>query len=196
MERSAQPDPLENPRPSPSPTERKTVESPPLFKHSPLDHQAPSVRLIHILQDLSPEGYIRCEIQHASTDSKYVCLSHVWGEEDPGHWIVLDNRRFWIRDNLWHFLQAAWQKPHIQNEWLWIDALCIGQGNGAERNHQVQQMGSIFSSAQRVICWLGASEKIEWYLNCVLSGKMVTFWDGRPFFNCEYWNRAWVRYSA
>jgi hypothetical protein len=118
MKLSAQPGPLENPRPNPLLAERETNESLLLFKHAPLDHQAPSIRLIRILQDLSPAGYIQCIIRHASTDSKYICLSYVWGEEDPGRWIVLDNRRFWIRDNLWHFLKGARQKSHIRSEWL------------------------------------------------------------------------------
>jgi ankyrin repeat protein len=38
---------------------------------------------------------------------------------------------------------------------LWIDALCIDQNNDAERGEQVQQMGSIYSEAERVIIWLG-----------------------------------------
>lgn len=38
---------------------------------------------------------------------------------------------------------------------LWIDAICIDQANGSERNHQVQLMREIYSKAQRVIVWLG-----------------------------------------
>jgi hypothetical protein len=38
---------------------------------------------------------------------------------------------------------------------LWIDALCIDQNDDKERGEQVQQMGSIYSKAERVIIWLG-----------------------------------------
>jgi hypothetical protein len=38
---------------------------------------------------------------------------------------------------------------------LWIDAICIDQENGSEKNHQVQQMGRIYSSAAETIAWLG-----------------------------------------
>jgi ankyrin repeat protein len=38
---------------------------------------------------------------------------------------------------------------------LWIDALCINQNNDEERGQQVQQMGSIYGKAKRVIIWLG-----------------------------------------
>ena len=37
----------------------------------------------------------------------------------------------------------------------WYDALYINQGDVEERNYQVGLMGSIYSSAWRVLCWLG-----------------------------------------
>ncbi|KAG8166194.1 hypothetical protein KVR01_004746 [Diaporthe batatas] len=38
---------------------------------------------------------------------------------------------------------------------LWIDAICIDQQNVAERSEQVGKMGQIYSSATRVLVWLG-----------------------------------------
>ena len=38
---------------------------------------------------------------------------------------------------------------------LWIDAVCINQGDIEERNAQVKRMGDIFSLAQTVTVWLG-----------------------------------------
>jgi hypothetical protein len=38
---------------------------------------------------------------------------------------------------------------------LWIDAVCIDQSNNLERNHQVQQMGQIYSRAHNVVAWIG-----------------------------------------
>jgi FAD/FMN-containing dehydrogenase len=43
---------------------------------------------------------------------------------------------------------------HEKDRVLWIDALCIDQNNNEERGEQVQQMGSIYSKAERVIIWL------------------------------------------
>lgn len=39
--------------------------------------------------------------------------------------------------------------------WLWIDAISIDQNNIMERNHQVQMMAEIYSSAVEVYAWLG-----------------------------------------
>lgn len=38
---------------------------------------------------------------------------------------------------------------------LWIDALCIDQSDLEERGQQVRLMGNIFSTANRVVVWLG-----------------------------------------
>jgi hypothetical protein len=38
---------------------------------------------------------------------------------------------------------------------IWIDYLCINQGNVEERTHQVALMSSIYSKAKTVIIWLG-----------------------------------------
>ncbi|KAK0647024.1 heterokaryon incompatibility protein-domain-containing protein [Cercophora newfieldiana] len=38
---------------------------------------------------------------------------------------------------------------------LWIDALGINQADNAEKSHQVNMMGEIYSSAQQRLLWLG-----------------------------------------
>lgn len=42
---------------------------------------------------------------------------------------------------------------------LWVDATCINQDDADERSEQVQQMGTIFASAARVLVWLGEEEQ-------------------------------------
>ncbi|KAG7284372.1 hypothetical protein NEMBOFW57_010745 [Staphylotrichum longicolle] len=41
---------------------------------------------------------------------------------------------------------------------LWIDAVCIDQGNAAEKAAQIPLMGEVYSRAGRVLAWLGAEE--------------------------------------
>jgi hypothetical protein len=195
MKRSAQPGTLDTPQSNSLRPERIRNKSHQCFKHSPLNHAEPSIRLMRILEDLSPDGYIQCEIRHASTDSKYICLSYVWGKESPERLVIINEQPFRIRDNLWYFLRAAHRKPHMRASWVWIDALCIDQSNGAERNHQVQQMGYIYSSAERVVSWLGQSERIEEFFKGILSAKERFDGDDNAFYESEYWVRAWVRRS-
>jgi hypothetical protein len=166
------------------------------FVYAPLNHESPSIRLIRILDDLSPDGYIQCEVRHASTASTYVCLSYVWGEPEEGEWILLNNQCHWVRENLGNFLQSARQVPNVRQEWLWIDALPINQDNNAERRHQVQQMGQIYSNATRVISWFGMDVEIEHYLNFVASYRLFSRNNGESLLNSVYWTRAWVSESS
>jgi hypothetical protein len=58
-----------------------------------------------------------------------------------------------VRANLWSAL-CHLRLPK-RDRFLWIDAICIDQGNILERNHQVKRMGSIYEGASKVLVWLG-----------------------------------------
>lgn len=59
--------------------------------------------------------------------------------------------------NLFEFLRAY--KSEARNvHYLWVGQLCIDQLAVDERNHQVQMMGDIYSSAYDVIIWLGSAD--------------------------------------
>lgn len=87
------------------------------FQYQPLDHDQPSIRLVHLLPELPPEGLLQCRISHASTNSSYVCLSYVWDVPPPDHnapprkpnnrVILVDDRPFRIRSNSFDFLWTA-----------------------------------------------------------------------------------------
>ena len=54
--------------------------------------------------------------------------------------------------NIFHFLrsEAGGEEPLF-----WVDQICINQDNVHEKNHQVQQMKAIFSSAELTLAYLG-----------------------------------------
>lgn len=148
-----------------------------VFRHQPLDHDRPSLRLVHILNGLSREGLVQCTMHHTTTDASYMCLSYVWDypplfrhiDRSPSielrnnrlGVILINGRHHLVRENLLNFLQMAQQVGSRDPDAfdltvpLWIDALCINQYNDSERNHQVAQMGAIYSRAVCVQVWLG-----------------------------------------
>ncbi|RYN36232.1 hypothetical protein AA0119_g10643 [Alternaria tenuissima] len=176
------------------------------FTYAPLDHLKASLRLIRVLEARSPEGYIQCEVRHATIEASYICLSYVWGEQGQGHNIILDKRPFRIRSNLHRFLVTARQKRRLLENWLWIDALSIDQTNVEERNHQVQQMGRVFSHAKEVLSWLGDSLGMAAYLDNVeqkyIQGRglhlegpcrgTIEYSQELEFYESDYWKRAWI----
>jgi hypothetical protein len=184
------------------------------FRHEPLSFATESIRLVEVLP-LGPSGVVQCRIAHATTKARYTCISYVWGSPTETHLIEIHGKPFHVRRNIWEFLQTVGSQIgskqatisngsplnfHEAARSLWIDALCIDQDRLDERNHQVQQMGMIFSSAQRVIAWIGKKPQIA-SLFCYMQHDMHRrqFWDSAYTMDLEefcddvYWRRAWVR---
>lgn len=166
------------------------------FSYTSLDLSQRSIRLLLLHPDRSESGHIECTLRDATVNDDYVCLSYVWGQPDKGYTVIINGRPLCVRINLYRFLQQARKKDL---GWLWIDALCIDQENLAERTHQVQQMGSIYSRASRVISWLGPSPGMANVLQNVESHYRRNWIYGHEpdtdvgiLFAHEYWTRAWV----
>ena len=81
---------------------------------------------------------------------------------------------------------------------LWIDAICIDQTNLAERNHEVNRMGKIYTLARRVVVWLGpAATSSTRAMNIFASiGQTLVITDrylfNRPFADELYDSKAYL----
>jgi hypothetical protein len=121
-----------------------------IYDKAPLELGGQSIRLVEILSSSKgPEISLRFHTTRLSRvpesigSTKYYALSYTWGHTANQKRILVDGMEFYIRENLWHFLQ---QQTYLKsNDFIWIDALCIDQGNVHERNHQVMIMALIFS---------------------------------------------------
>lgn len=131
------------------------------FTHCPLDQSRSSIRILRILSKRSEIGLVQCEMIHTTINASYMCLSYVWGSPETERLILINGKLLRIRENLYRFLCTA---THINEQsrstWYWIDALCVDQSNTTERNHQVAQMGTIYSQAQGVPIWIGTDMAI------------------------------------
>jgi len=178
----------------------------PTFQHSPLDYNQPAIRVLRIRPDLSEEGYLQCSLTSTTTKDHYTCLSYTWGREDAVCPILLNWRLFLVRRNLINFLGVARKK--YPGQALWIDAICIDQRSVIERNHQVAQMGAIYTAAEHVIIWLGNSRPIarffEVWRQCNMIKSTCNWWIevAKSLEEVElgwhlltqhaYWTRAWI----
>ena len=171
------------------------------FVHRSLKHDTASIRLLKICPKLSYDGLIRCEIIHtAITDTPYACLSYSWGERLALNDVLINDDLYRAGDNLFEFLDV-FRKSGSISDYIWIDAMCIAQENVRERNHQVTQIGEIFSSAQLVCIWLGkvpAMTPIVSSLKRWESPSFEDFGSARSellpihLYRNEYWERAWI----
>jgi len=87
----------------------------------------------------------------------YDALSYTWGGTHKTSTVIVNGEALRVTENLHSALQ------HLRSEnvdkTLWVDAICIDQGNERERGHQVQQMCKIYSQAEEVIVWLGQATR-------------------------------------
>ncbi|PNP53740.1 hypothetical protein THARTR1_05864 [Trichoderma harzianum] len=113
------------------------------------------IRLLTILPD-EWAADIRCEISVVSLNDtpKYVALSYVWGGAFQDGTLHINGHEQRIGRSLEtalrYYRRSGWSMP------LWADAVCINQGDVAERSSQVSIMDLIYSSAATVFVVLGA----------------------------------------
>lgn len=87
----------------------------------------------------------------------YRAISYTWGRPADRAAIWCNGEILAIPLNLEHGLRAL--RSEYQTQMLWADAICMNQNSDLEKNHQVAQMGRVFSSAVEVIVWLGLDQE-------------------------------------
>jgi hypothetical protein len=86
----------------------------------------------------------------------YVALSYVWGPPTSTRSITLNDRPFEVTENLYYALEQLRKSQRIRQGFkVWVDAICINQGDLDERSLQVARMRDIYTSAWQVVVWLG-----------------------------------------
>ncbi|KNG48562.1 ankyrin repeat and sam domain-containing protein 6 [Stemphylium lycopersici] len=133
------------------------MEGPPadaeLYRYTEIESNS-SFRLLKLLKGNGPE--LECELYPWLIQDEYPsyeALSYTWGSSEVVECIALNQKPFWITDNLHTALQSL--RLRDRDRILWIDAICIKQGDKLEQSHQVQQMGQIYGQAEKVLFWLG-----------------------------------------
>jgi hypothetical protein len=127
------------------------------FVYPSLNLDGPAFRLLRLHKGAGPR--ISCDLfktwlngpeRHIS----YEALSYHWGKNDVSRRIEVNGAHHEITLNL-HAALCHLRLPD-QDRVLWVDAICIDQGNEAlaERSHQVRHMTQIYKQADGVIFWL------------------------------------------
>ncbi|PMD28696.1 HET-domain-containing protein [Hyaloscypha hepaticicola] len=123
----------------------------PRFKYAPLKDG--EFRLLRFL----PGNTLSCELFHAVLESipTYYALSYTWGSAEAYENILVNSTSLPVAYNLWTALHSIGAYIRDQGACIWIDAICIDQGNLLERGAQVLLMTRIYSDATMVTIWLG-----------------------------------------
>ncbi|KAL1863860.1 hypothetical protein Daus18300_008009 [Diaporthe australafricana] len=106
------------------------------------------------------EGRLR--VLNLPFDEDYTALSYVWAQKDPGtsereNKLVLHcddhHHEARIGPNCW---SALWHLSKTRGSLrIWVDALCVEQGNDHEKAQQILLMRAVYASAHTTYFWLG-----------------------------------------
>jgi hypothetical protein len=128
------------------------------YSYISLSSELGSIRLLRIMPHQDETADIQCELfeyplQSSRSTHLYEALSYVWGDPDITLPILVQGKTFNVTVNLHAALLQL--RNHSIERILWIDAICIDQGNQSEKEHQIQYMANIYGQANRVLVWLG-----------------------------------------
>ena len=185
-----------------------------MYQYTALGPEASNFRLLRLLKGSGLE--LECELSPQSLQNvhpPYQALSYTWGSSELVECIKLNRKPFWVTDNLHSALQSL--RLCDRDRTLWIDAVCINQEDKLEQSQQVQQMGQIFESAEKVLFWLGKAtpqiialmETLHQCRNidpaCYYKQEMFKDWSWedhsiglRQLLNREWFTRVWILQEA
>ncbi|EPE29819.1 WW [Glarea lozoyensis ATCC 20868] len=126
-----------------------------MVPYQPLDSANGEIRLLDVHPAKNQDAALVCKLRHAylSNNPDYECLSYVWGREEGGTDIDLDQTAFRVFENCEAALRNLRQPKRVRT--LWIDAICINQRDNDEKGAQVRRMEDIYRQARQVCIWLG-----------------------------------------
>ncbi|PON27417.1 hypothetical protein TGAM01_v203798 [Trichoderma gamsii] len=168
-----------------------------LYQYDALDLGRPAIRLVRLLPGAGSDT-ITCELFQAFLNQEddivpYEALSYTWGSAEAPNHIIVNGKILTITKNLHQALQQLRDK--VQDRILWMDAICINQGNEKERGHQVQQMGEIYKQADRVLFYLGESNPYsDAFMDTLnMMGKLSLSYSSRKWSSDdERWKIVWT----
>jgi hypothetical protein len=143
------------------------------FSYKPLDIHNYEIRILIIEKERirSPaEPDLQGTLEHASLIrhmDPYIALSYCWGDTNyPKRIFITPDepiacQEVAITSNLHSALWALWKRQPRQENGIkrlrvWVDSICINQGDIQERSEQVRRMQGIYSKAESVVAWVGS----------------------------------------
>jgi hypothetical protein len=143
------------------------------------------IRLLRLMPNKDENAPIQCQLlnyplqEFGEETHPYEALSYVWGNSKNPKSISIDSididkyglptrtslhaalfkYNLTITTNL-HKALLHLRGPFFERI-LWVDAICINQGDNTEKAGQIQYMAEIYSKASRVIVWLGPLGEVK-----------------------------------
>lgn len=191
------PNPQAEPEAAPAP-----LCSPSQTVYAPLSkNRVKEIRLLRLLKgSLDDPIYGELAIAPLQDQMAFTALSYTWADEDgdSSRSSAIFLGRHWDMFPVTQNCAAALHRMrlHDRDLMVWVDAICIDQGNHVERNHQVGLMTEVYSCAEQVFVYLGDGQleitsmltKVRWPKERL----SITLAAAQRFFSLAYFSRIWV----
>ena len=128
------------------------------YRYASLNADKKEIRLIRANSWNNDEDILTFEVTSVSLNAppEYTALSYVWGSSEKVASVILDGRSLPVTRSLYRLLTRA---RVLRDAYMWVDAICINQGDISERNAQVRLMGDVYSNASKVAAYVGEAPK-------------------------------------
>jgi hypothetical protein len=91
---------------------------------------------------------------------EYDAVSYTWGDDESAVSVPCNGLSLKIRTNLFRALPFIHEsRPEPRTRPLWVDAICLNQGDPDEKAIHVPQMNEVYENASRTLVWLGEADK-------------------------------------
>lgn len=149
---------------------------PPRLSALPLSEVNPFFRR----PERDPAAYRRYLKDVVKKPGAYVAMSYAWDPYTPTAEIEVNGKAVTVGANLHAGLRRFRRMDYFRlGGQIWIDALCINQGDEDEKAQQLPMMASIYRHAGNVIVWLGPEAND--------SDKAITYLQGLGrWYRAEY----------
>jgi hypothetical protein len=138
---------------------------------TPLNESRKEFRLFQIHPG-KDEDTIACTLKTYRLGSwkgspKFMALSYFWGDQKHSETINVNGSPMNVTPNLKELLQhfrslqnSSEDIPYRSaDSWLFVDSICVHQGNVRDLNYMVPLIPEILSTATRVLVWLGPGDE-------------------------------------
>lgn len=129
-----------------------------LYSYDPI--QRDQLRMVKFIEDGAHLSAVLKTFSVEEPVPPYRALTYTWTTNEPvtaRSWAIqIEKQRLPVLDSLRPFVDALRSKGVLlDDQWWWIDSICIDQTNLAERAQQVQLMQYTYCLADSVVVWLG-----------------------------------------
>jgi len=152
------------------------------YQYDPLRYRD-SVRLLKLYpaHTVNETLHVDLEEHRLNHVPAYEAISYVWGNPLIKSSVRCSEGILSVTQNLAASLTRFRKRDDVRL--LWADAVCINQGDVAERNEQVKLMRDIYEHASRVLIWLGSADETvpaAMYLINHIFDTACTHWNQDP----------------